>query len=293
MKKLLIYNNFSFHHDLIGFALEYCMDNNYIANVYNPNDYDNYMDFYKKIGLNFILIDKIINPKIYDLIIVLTDSDFSYTSENITNKTITLRHWYNIRNPLFKIQIPIAPFTNINNTYDPYFICPVYNLINKDQKCKISMITEIKITIIGRFIPDNIEYFNFINSDSKNVIYNIITQCPHDKLRNSKNVNYFENVNASIFYEILVNSHYCLITDLCYNHNNGFTISSSIITSFITGCQLIIPEEMNKHLRLKSAILYNKNKKIILDNPNYDLVFNERQDFIDKRNNILNAIINY
>lgn len=287
--KILLYNNYPFHHELIGFGLDYCRKRNYQAIVYNPNDYDKYMEFYKKCEYDYTMIDKIEEPEQYDLIILLSDCERSFIKEWVTSKTICINHWYCKRNPFITKQIPIAPFKS--TYYNPDFIIPVHPVISKDSKIKILPVTEIVITIMGRFIPDSLEYLDFINKNDNNVYYNIISRSIHPSLKNHKNVILYQNIDALMLYTVLANSHYVLITDMNHYHNKGITTSASISCSFSTGCQLIIPEEMNKHLRLKSAILYDRNKPLALGSPNLDLVYQEHDEIINTRDRILDEII--
>lgn len=289
MKKILLYNNYPFHHEMIALGLDYCRNKNYEAVVYNPNDHDNYMKVYSMCNYEYTMIDKIENTDQYDLIIVLSDCDKSFLKEWVTPKTICINHWYCKRNPFIKTQIPIAPFTS--SSYNPNFILPIFPTILKSEKMRINPVNEIVVTVMGRFVPQDIEYLNFINNEGGNIFYYIISRTNHDNLKNYKNVFVYENIDAINLYTLMANSHYILVTDINPYHNKGYSTSASIAHSFSTGCQLIIPEEMNKHLRLKSAIVYDRNKSISLGNPDLDLVYEEREELIQKRDRILDEII--
>lgn len=291
MKKVLLYNNLPFHNDLIGFGVEFCNKYKYDVDLYINNDDNDYLKFLS-IYFKFNIIDNNFNKNDYCLIIVLTDTDYSY--KNDSDKTIAIRHWYINRNDIIKNQIPICNFNNIYNIYDPYHIIPVFNIVPIESKMNIQPIYNINITVIGRFVPDDIKYFNFIKNDSNYINYNIITKYPKNnkELVSTKNVKYYINISFTEMYTILANSQYVLITDSNINHNKGYSISSSIMNGLSTGCQLIIPEEMNNHLRLKSAITYNRNNILNIKSPNYDLVYSELYELINKRNLILNNIIN-
>jgi hypothetical protein len=291
MKRVLLYNNLPFHNDLIGFGVDYCNKYKYDVDIYIINDDNEYLNFLK-LYFRFNIVDKNFNKDIYDLIIVLTDTDYSY--KNDSEKTIAIRHWYINRNDIIKNQIPICNFNNIYNNYNPYYIIPVFNIVPLESKRAIQPIYNINITVIGRFIPDDINYFNFIQNESNYINYNIITKYPKNNFsyNNTKNIKYYINISFTEMYTILANSQYVLITDSNINHNKGYSISSSIMNGLSTGCQLIIPEEMNTTLRLKSAITYNRNKKLNIDSPNYELVYTELNELINKRNLILNNIIN-
>lgn len=289
MKKILLYNNYPFHHEMIALGLDYCRNRNYEAIVYNPNDHDNYMKVYSIFDYKYTMIDKIENTEQYDLIIVLSDCDKSFLKEWVTSKTMCINHWYCKRNTFINTQIPIAPFTS--SSYNPIFTSPVFPAISKNEKLKIMPVNHIFVTVMGRFVPEDVEYLNFINKDANNVVYHIVSRTNHDNLKNNDNIFVYENIDAIDLYRIMANSHYILVTDINPFHNKGFSTSASIAHSFSTGCQLVIPEEMNKHLRLKSAIVYNRHKPLSLGNPDLDLVYEEREELIQKRDRILDEII--
>ena len=287
--KILLYNNFSFHHEMIGFGLDFCKKYNHDAYVFNPNDFEKYMELYDIIGYRYNII-KEINVEIYDLIIVLTDSDWSYLPKYINDKTICINHWYQDRNKYIKYAIPIAPF--ISEYYNSEFILPVHPIITKSKKEEFKTLGEIYVVVMGRFIPDDISYFDFISNP--NVIYNIISKSPPSPLLlKNNNIKIYTNIDAISLCNIMLNSHYILITDINHNHNKGYSVSASLAYSFSTLCQLIIPKEMNSYLRFKSPILYEKNKKkITLKIPDIDGVYEEALYLMSKRDNILNKFLN-
>ena len=67
---------------------------------------------------------------------------------------------------------------------------------------------------------------------------------------------------------------------------NCQSISASFPISFTTGCKLIIPEYINKFLKLNSIIEYSSKNKLILDKkPSLIETFNEREKLINIRDN--------
>ena len=286
--KILLYNNFPFHHEMFGFALDFCKKYNHEADVCNPQDNEKYMELYTILGYTYKIVTDI-NQELYDLIIVLTDSDWSYLPKYINNKTICINHWYQNRNEYIKNAIPIAPFNS--EYYNPEFILPVHPIITKTQKDSFKTTGEIIVTVMGRFIPDDISYFDFIVNH--NVIYNIISKSPPSPLLSKhKNIKIHTNIDAITLCNIMANSHYILVTDINYNHNKCYSVSASLAYAFSTMCQLIIPKEMNSYLRLKSAVIYEKNKKITLTLPDIKSVNEEAEHFMLKRNEILQKYLN-
>ena len=148
----------------------------------------------------------------------------------------------------------------------------------------------INIAIMGRYIPENIEELSFLKYDK--IIFHIIN-CHgiHPTLKNVENVIIYEHISTVQLFNILVNCQYIFITDKNQSHNKSHSTSAAIGLSFTTGCQLIIPEIMNRSLRLKSAIIYKPDEDLYLNlDPDYELVFNEKKYLIDLRNKILDNL---
>lgn len=289
-RKILLYNSFPFHNELFGFFLDYSQNKNFIVDVYCPFDRLEYFRLYQ-MYFKFNLVRQFHHLN-YDLVFVLTDSDWEYKKEWINNKTITLDHWYQIRNINIKHHIPVSPFNS--NIYKENFIIPTYNIpeINYEKKLLVKPLSHIDIAIMGRFIPESIDELKFLKYS--NINFHIIN-CHgiHPKLKNLKNIITYEHLTTIELFNILLNSQYVYITDKNDSHNKNYSTSASIALAFNTGCQLIIPESMNRCLRLKSAIIYKPNEDIDLElYPDYDLVFKEKKYFIDLRDKILNDLTN-
>ena len=245
---------------------------------------EKYMELYNILGYEYKIVTEI-KPELYNLIIVLTDSDWTYLPKYVNDKTICINHWYQDRNEHIKNAIPIAPFNS--EYYNSEFILPVYPIVTRTQKDAFKTTGDIIVTVMGRFIPDDISYFDFISNH--NVIYNIISKSPPSpSLSIHKNINIHTNIDAITLCNIMANSHYILITDINYNHNKCYSVSASVEYAFSTLCQLIIPKEMNSYLRLKSAVIYEKNKnKITITLPDIKSVNEEAETLMLKRNEIL------
>ena len=287
-KKILLYNSFPFHNELFGFFFDYAQNKEFIVDVYCPHDRLEYFKLYQ-LYFKFDIINSF-NHLDYDLVFVLTDSDWEYKREWINNKTITLDHWYQIRNSHIKHHIPVSPFNS--NTYKENFIIPTYNIpeLTYETKLLVKPLYNINIVIMGRYIPENMDELKFLKYDK--IIFHIINcHGTHPGLKNIENVILYENVSTIQLFNILLNSQYIYITDKNSSHNKSHSTSAAIALSFTTGCQLIIPEIMNRSLRLKSAIIYKPDTDLYLNlEPDYELVFNEKKYLIDLRNKILDNL---
>lgn len=291
-KRILLFNSFHFHNEMFGFFLDYAKNKNFIIDIYCPIDNLEYFKLYIMF-FKFNIINTF-NYLLYDLIIVLTDSDWGFKKEWVTNKTITMNHWYQTRNTHIKYQIPVSPFKT--SMYIENFIIPTYNAgdIDLNKKLSVKPLDHINIAILGRAIPDNIDTLKFLKCNK--IIFHIVNRWGiHDSLKNKENIIIHDQPITTInLFNLLINCQYILITDKNDSHNKNYSTSASIALSFTTGCQLIIPEIMNTSLRLKSAILYKPYTDLFLEiEPNYELVFKEKNYFINLRNEILDKILNY
>lgn len=293
MKKVLLYNGLPFHNELFGTFLEYFNEKKWDIHIYTKLDHLGFFDMYKLFFSYTFVSD--VNPDIYDLVIVLTDSDWSYTK--INKKTICINHWYQKRNNFINKQYPIGPLLLDNGKFNDNFIIPVYSsILNRYNKSDVKHINEIHVCVLGRCIPDDQEELKFLQHTEQKIVFHIINvHGYHPKLKNNPNIKLYDNkfVSTTDLFNILINCEYMFINDTNIEHNNGYTISASIALSLVTGCQLIIPTIMNKHLRLKSPILYdNKKDYLYLDfKQNYDIIKEDLDYCVNKRNKLLDKII--
>ena len=291
LKKILLYNSFHFHCELFGFFFDYSRNKNFIIDVYCPIDNLDYFRFYK-LYFKFNIVNSF-DYNSYDLVFVLTDSDWAYKKEWINNKTITLDHWYQLRNKNIQYHIPVSPFKS--SVYKENFIIPTYFIedIDLDKKKLVKPLDCINIAILGRAIPENIDELKYLKCNK--ITFHIIN-CwgVHNTLKNKENIKIYDTPISTIeLFNILINCQYIYVTDKNNSHNQNYSTSASIALSFTTGCQLIIPEIMNTSLRLKSAILYKQQTDLFLEiEPDYDLVFSERKYLIELRNKILDELTN-
>jgi hypothetical protein len=272
-----------------GFIIEYAQDRKYDLDIFSPNDHQKYIEFYKH--LYTFNVVSIFIPENYDMVVVLSDDDWSYKSEWVIPKTVCIDHFYQIRNRHILHHIPVGPF--ISQIYQENFIIPIHIIIPITHKNELSKVDCVHIAILGRDIPVSPDELSFIKCGKK-PIFHIVNQWGiHPSLRNIDNIKLYENIDALALNNIIANCQYIYISDKNINHNEGYSISASVLIAFSTLCQLIIPVKMNKHLRLKSAIIYNKGEDIVLPvKPDYNIINKEREYFIDIRNKILDNFLN-
>ena len=281
--KILLYNSFPFHHEMLGFFLHYCTTKKIEASVYNPNDNEKFLEGYQILNYKFELTNNI-HPDSYDFVIILTDSDNGYPKEYIRrDKTITICHWYIKRNMLIQKQIPVGPFNRQDGTYRSDFILPVNKLVNLEKKLEIWPITNIRVIAVGRFVPESVSELDLFNSDVGNVTFTIISRwSPHPEIMKDPRVTFKQETSAAEMWSDVCNSEYLWILDHNPHHVKGFSISASVALAFSALTTLLIPEKMNRHLRLRSAVTYTPNSPIHLPLPDIKLVSEECEQFLNQ-----------
>ena len=87
-KRILLYNSFPFHNELFGFFFDYAQNKNFIIDVYCPFDNLEYFKLYQ-LYFKFNIISAF-NYLDYDLVFVLTDSDWEYKKELVWIKSMVV-----------------------------------------------------------------------------------------------------------------------------------------------------------------------------------------------------------
>lgn len=313
---ILIMNCLDCHYECMGFLLDYCKNNNISVDIFaSKNCSLGFINFYENFFNNFNLFEKNIiykgselwniekNIK-YDKIILISDTDFNnyiqtmiqsyhhYGNENI----IALRHDYTYRNFYLKNNISYRYYKRLSDDY----IYPFYNLITLNEKEKIikninNSEKKINIAIISNTKYDYKKLFNNLLSNDKIHIYLFNRKIDYkDEIStlSTERIHIYENVDFDIMYNILVKTHYILIPDRSnYNNYKENKSSGSIELSYNFLCQLIFPDFGYKdEYNLVTPIEYYDNIKLD-ENIDINKIYNERELFINKRNNVLNKYI--
>lgn len=282
--KILLLNSDPFHHEVFGFLLHYFNEKGIVVDIYNKLDHEGYNNLYKLLGYKFTLVEEF-KKEDYDYLILITDSNLNMV-DIIPERTICINHWYKRRNYNIPNQINLAPFHS--QTYKYNFTLAVHPVVKLTDKLKMYTENIIQVCIMGRSIPYEEKYLDFITNE--NIIFNVITKF-ETPLKSSKRIKLYNNISSEALFNIIANSHYILVTDIDRNHLEGYSVSASISYAFTTGCQLIIPEKMNSHLRLRSAIIYNRDRELHLEQPDFNLVYKEASEIMENRNKILDKYI--
>ena len=291
MHKILIYNGFPFHYEMIGFMLDFCRKYTIEATLVNKVMNDEWIDLYKQ-KFNFQYLQDIPSQlNSFNLIVLLTDDDMSYPNHLIFNNTICIDHSIQQnRRPQVKYHIPIIPFhAKITD-----FILPVFDYITIETKIK--KISEHKrpiITFLGdSAIPCDSSVLRVISNLHDFDIY-IINRRIVNKNFNLPNVFFFENIPANHMFELLISSTYiCYIPNKTSSsspkHYECKSMTAAMPLSFTTGCKLIIPQNMNKFLKLNSVLEYLPYTQFSLElSPSLVETFQEREQLLKHRDTSL------
>ena len=289
--KLLIFNGFPFHHEMLGCILEWCKQQNIIPSVYMLF-LDSWINVYNQKYKFNIIIHTSINIEEYDYQLILTDDDKRYPKEWITENTYCFDHINKTRATYIPHHIPIRPFKDLNNER---YILPVFNLIEYENKMNlIKKNAKPIITFLGGNGPKNIEQINLIKNMNKYKIRIIarVNSILFDLNKLPLNVEAHLEPPSDIMIKFLLESDYMILLDNNEKHTDGISLSSCIPISYTTGCRLVISNKTNTLFKFKSPILYDD----IIDLPEEnDLksVFNERETLLQNNFNYFNDLFQY
>ncbi len=286
--KILVYNGFPFHYEMIGFILDFSKTHNIEVDVVLSHIDNGWIEVYKT-KYTFHILSKLPLELDYSFVLLLTDDDRSFPNSIINENTVCIDHYYQNRRDIIKHHIPIAPFND--DTY--LYAFPIFDYITYEDKMDIlSKHKRPIITILGsNSLPYEYNTLSIIDNINEFDIYIINRSIPKQYI-NLPNVFLFENISATKLFELLIVSTY-----MCYIPNNSsnaqtqkkcHSISASEPLSFTTGCKLMIPVCMNKYLRLTSIVEYVDEVHIVLDKtPSMIETFHERDRLITIRDKSL------
>jgi mannosyltransferase OCH1-like enzyme len=286
--KILIYNGFNFHYEMIGFILDFCKKYEIGATLVLTCMDKSWVELYKTKYTFDVLATLPKDLDYYLFVLVLTDDDISFPNDLINENVVCIDHFYTNRRINIKHHLPITPF---NDTIES-FTLPIFNYISYHDKINLLTRKRPIISFVGNSsIPSAVSSFRFIDNFDEFDVYIINRSIPKNYIK-LPNVFLFENISAEELFKLLSKSTY-----ICYIPNNSInsqlqmncqSISASIPISFTTGCKLIIPSNMNKYLRLTSIIEYSIDSRVILEKmPSLKETFQERDHLMKIRDKSL------
>lgn len=277
--KILVYNGFPFHYEMVGFILDFCNKYNIeVTVVLKIMDYS-WINVYKS-KYDFTILESLPSDlDHYLFVFILTDDDTTFPDNLINENTVCINHFYKNRRPLIKYQIQIAPFYENIHLYS----LPVFTYINHNDKINIirKKIRPI-ISFVGyHSLPDDMNSINIDNINDFD-IYIINRVIPKNYIQ-LPNVFLFENISTDKLFTLLLESTYIYNYEFQKNFNS---ISASVPLSFTTGCKLILPKNVNNYFKFTSIIEYSYETKIKLDKtPSLMETFIEREKLLAIRDN--------
>lgn len=310
---IAIYHNHDIHHEMLGYLLEFCITNNYKTDLYftvynNEKLYVKTKMWFKWYNMHFKNPENIkyINSTTllhdnYKIIFLVTDDHIfyaNYVPKKFYKKTISIDHWYEIRN-ILKHHVSVRPYTDKRPV-----AYPIYNIIDINEKRQVMKKDRIQLFFIGRYnypTSDNLLLFedienidiHYINWDSGNR-FKYLQKLPNFYIH--------EQLSTIELISLLKTGHYIFLQPCYIEGYNGNKLSSLIPLGLSTLCQCIIPNSWNSGLNLKSPLIYDDKDYV---SPMGQIKLNlkkfteklgeiefEKQKLINERNDTFKMVIN-
>ena len=293
--KIAIYHGLNlFHFEMLGYIIDYLINNKFNFDIYSFNNKEWELLYNKIFNINKEWLNPYsINIHNYDYIFLITDDDASLThkiNDTNYNKIICINHYDIIRN-----NNNIYEYINTRFFYNSIitnWALPCYNYISKKEKYNLLINKKINIACIGvHNIPKSEEYLKKLFDNFFDINFHLIVRYTNFKINKYNNIKLYININTVDMINLVKTCNYIL----CFNNSYDLIyrcMSGCIPLSFTLGCRLIIPDIWNKYYKFKSCITYKD--KIITDN-NLDYLndlYDEQLNLINHRNTIFNDIIN-
>ena len=287
--KILVYNGLPFHFEMFGCVLDYAKNYNLDVDIVNTTE-DNHQWFslyqkYFTFNLYKSLSDIDINH--YNSVILLTDDDYSFPKNLVSEKTICINHFYLSRRNDIKCQLTISKFKEDIDK----FCFPIWNCITQEEKVNILKHNDKPIiTLIGNSNIHNTNNIKKIIKNYQDFEFKLINRDIPNNI--PKFIKTYENLNSIELFNILKQTSYVLYLqsntiNSIYQQNN-MIISGSFPLAISNACHLIIPNGIMKPLNLKSIIYYDEDNPILLNKiTNLEEAFYDRDRLTDIRNHSL------
>jgi hypothetical protein len=296
-KKVAIYNGFAFHYEMLGYLLYYFLDKNFEIVVYcNLKESNGYVElfhyFFGNYNFEYRCLSLFESQKsYYDLFILVTDDDLSFSTDNeeINDKTIRIDHSILVRRTEIKKCIATRPF--FNGLVRPWAL-PCYPLISLQNRLEIIKNNETyekHILILGNDHMYHTPIINRLYSEKPIILHAIsrdMNESRFSKLKDNITLKIYKNIHALELFKIATKCNY-ILTDIFINPNyENKKMSGSIPFSFSILVPLIISKQTNSHYQFNNVIEFDKysDEPILLKNMNEDFFVNleiERKKLIN------------
>jgi hypothetical protein len=294
---------------------------------YDDVEFINWKIFYNKLfnltDENWRRSEQFDNDNI-DILFLATDDDFGFKIEWINKYKIisighcTARQIYNDTSNFLNIYTRYSKFSNKENEN---WCFPVFEAVSRDEKklirkknifdsfgggsdeakpdffglqCRNNEDYDIHVVCVGLHSQPHPLQPSRMFSNNDKIKYSIINRRIIHDYRDVENIDSYESLNSELFFDLLKNADYIL----CFNYNTDHacvSLTGSFNLAFSFGAKLIVPEEWQENLNISSAISYNfKNTPFYLPpitEEVIDAIYDERDGYINYRNNTFNAAI--
>lgn len=303
--KFAIFNGFNFHYETIGVFLYTLQQCGHEVTVFTNRGFETgWFDFYKSYFGDFF------KDKFYlafteeefikhDFVIVTTDDDKNFNDNYLVlpggrNKVLAYDHYKENRRPSIKYHVGTRPFTSAGRPELPYmYAC--YPIISFDEKLECCLKNDkITVTLVGG--PTSLDkYVGLLrkNNDMSKIKFYFIRRWITDEIRDnikSLGIDYecLVSIDTRAMLTILKSTQYMMFTDdIEHTYNSS---SGSIGLALSTGCTMIMPREYNTDYKFKNAIYFEDCPRL-LNKPDLDVIFNERDQIIQNNINTINKFL--
>ena len=309
-QSIMAFNSFWFHYEVIGFILEFANNNHLKVDLVQEVPDAGWDELYssKFQYTSMKAIPEKPRYSEYKMVFLLTDDDMGFPDKLVDNRTVCLDHYYKNRRPNVAHHVPIKPFPGKHEGIDWVpFVLPTWRYVTKEQKLSILNGLQLKkqkpvISFIGNGHPKSPELIKQAVKNYQDFEIRIIAhKIPRANWANSEEkhnmtVTFHQSVSGFEMFELLGSSNYVGFLDHNHEkHGEGRSITSSIPNGMTAGCTLILPKKMNTWLNLQSALLLEEGQPMqlptLVEEMNYDDVFEEREKLIQMRDKQLMAFI--
>ena len=239
-----------------------------------------------------------------NLLFLTTDDDPGFNIEWTKKyKVISINHLitrciYNNTSRFLNINIRYSNFLNKDNEK---WCFPFFNGVSREEKktflLKNPFLTEereLHIVCLGKHCQPHPEQPKVMFINNNKIKFSIIDRHILHNYNSVSNIDSYHNLCTPLFFDILKSADYIL----CFNYNTDHaevSLSGSINIAFSFGARLIIPKEWQDNLQIRSAISYDFKDGAFyvpkITNEMIDDIFDEREEFIQHRNLVLEDAI--
>jgi hypothetical protein len=291
MKKIAVYNSFSFHYEMFGFLIDFVSKykGKEALSLTLFSNSENNMDWFRFYMKTFPGIFKLVHysnfsPETFDYVFILTDDDPFWNDAWNTSKTFCIDHHSSIRRPSISYENHIGTRLFPSNMKVSWCL-PVFRLINVDTK-KQKM--QKKIVCLGR---NNYKIFDDTIDDCFEII--LIDRDINEKEMQEKfkrKITCIKQCSTIDMIDHLLTAMYVFVSD---NNKDHFfhSMSASIPLALDCLCTLVLPKGMNTFYNLVSVVEYDATDFIKLptetsiESVDYDL-----EIMIKQRDNTINSL---